>query len=155
MTPLELQDELAAEIGRILKGYKYKSPAGGRVPVNVYTQNIPINETDDEDDPIPYIIVRLSSGEDVGEKASFNIVKLVIIVGIWDDNLDAQAYRDVMDIIQKIYERFQKNPNLNGKAYYSGEFHWAAQEDSYYPYSFGACSLSFRIAAIRREDPFA
>lgn len=155
MTPLDLQDELVEELKRLLSDYLYKAPSGERVPINVYPQSIPINETDDEEDPIPYIIVRLNSGNDDGTRDSNNTVKLVIIIGLWDDALDAQGHRDVANIIQKIYHRFQKNPNLNGKAVYSGAFDWALQEDNYYPYSFGACSLSFHIAAIRREDEYS
>lgn len=157
MTPLELQDELVTEMSRILDGYLYKVPGDmtRRIPINVFAQSIPVNETDDEEDPIPYVIVRLNSGNDKGEKDSFNTVKLVIIIGIYDDALDAQGHRDVMNIIQKVYMRFHKDPNLNGKAVYTGEFNWAMQEDNYYPYSFGACSLAFHIAAIRREDPLA
>ena len=155
MTPLDLQNELVEELKRLLSDYLYKAPSGERVPINVYPQSIPINETDDEEDPIPYIIVRLNSGNDDGTRDSNNTVKLVIIIGLWDDALDAQGHRDVANIIQKIYHRFQTNPNLNGKAVYSGAFDWALQEDNYYPYSFGACSLSFHIAAIRREDEYS
>lgn len=155
MTPLELQDELVAEMTKILDGYLYKTPAGERVPINVFAQSIPVNETDEDEDPVPYIIVRLNSGEDKGGRDSFNTVKLVVIIGIYDDGVYAQGHRDVMNIIQKVYERFYKNPNLNGKAVYTGEFDWAMQEDTYYPYSFGACSMTFNIAAIRREDRLA
>lgn len=155
MTPIMLQDELVEEMKRLLAGNLYKTPAGEHTEMKVFPQNIPVNETDDDEDPIPYIIVRLNSGEDDGTRDSFNTVKLVIIVGIWDDSLDSQGHRDVLNIIQKVYERFHKTPNLNNIAVYDGDFNWALQEDGYYPYFFGACSLKFRIAAIRREDEFA
>lgn len=155
MTPLMLQDLLAEEIKVILKDYLYRTPAGERVPMKVFTQNIPVNQNDEDEDPIPYVIIRLNSGEDNGTGDSFNTVNLVIIVGIWDDSSEAQGHRDVLNVIQKVYERFHKDPNLRNKAVYSGKFDWALQEDTYYPYHFGACSLSFHIAAIRREDPLA
>ena len=154
MTPIMLQDELVEEMKRLLANHLYKTPAGGRIPINVFAQNIPVNETDEDEDPIPYIIVRLNSGDDDGTRDSFNKVKLVIIIGIWDDSLDNQGHRDILNIVQKVYERFHTNPNLNNKAVYAGEFNWALQDDTYYPYSFGACSLNFNIAAIRREDEF-
>ena len=80
---------------------------------------------------------------------------MVFIAGIWDETSEAQGHRDLMNIFYKIYQRFQTNPDLNKKAVYAGKFEWALQDDNYYPYSFGACSLSFHIAAIRREDEFA
>lgn len=155
MTPLVLQNELVEEMRELFKDYTYKTPAKERVSLNVYAQHIPINETDDEEDPVPYLIVRLNNGNDDGSQCSFNEVNLVMVVGIFDDDKDAQGHRDVMNIIWKIYERFHRNPNLNGKAVYNGAFHWAVQEDNYYPYYFGACSISFNIAAIRREDKYA
>lgn len=169
MTPLDLQDDLVAELKELFQPFLYKVPmdledldtgdggaaASKRVPLNVYSQALPVQQSDEEEDPVPYLIVRLSSGEDPGGGSSFNTVKLVIIIGIWDDALDNQGHRDVLNIIQKIYERFSKNPCLNHRSVYTGEFNWAAQEDGYFPYFFGACSMSFNIAAIRREDPLA
>lgn len=155
MTPLELQDELVEEMSRILDGYTYKAPNGESIPIHVFAQNIPINEMDDEADPIPYIIVRLNSGEDDGSRDSFYTVSVVVIVGIWDDSSEAQGHRDLMNIIQKIYQRFHGNPDLNRKAAYAGGFKWAMQDDAYYPYSFGACHMKFHIAAVRREDYLA
>lgn len=154
MTPIELQDALIDEVKHILDGYLYKTPEGKDVPINVFAQNLPVNETDDENDPVPYIIVRLSDGEDDGDRESFNVVSVVMIVAIWDDTREAQGHRDAMNIIQKIYQRFHRNPDLNGKAAYEGKFRWAIQEDSYYPYSFAACHMRFFTAAIRREDEF-
>ena len=170
MTPLDLQDDLVAELKELFQPFLYKVPMdledldtedGGaaasvkRVPINVYSQALPVQQSDEEEDPVPYLIVRLSSGEDPGGESSSNTVKLVIIIGVWDDALDNQGHRDVLNIIQKIYERFSKNPCLNHRSVYTGEFNWAAQEDGYFPYFFGACSMSFNIAAIRREDPLA
>lgn len=155
MTPLELQDELVSELQRIFKDFRLKTLGGDRVPIKVFPQDIPVLETDEDEGPIPYIIVRLNTGSDPGAKDSNNSVKLVIIIGVYDSDADQQGYRDAMNIVQKIYERFHKDPNLNGKAVYSGEFNWAMQEDGYYPYFFAACSVVFHIPAIRREDPYA
>lgn len=155
MTPLMLQDELVEEVKNLLSGHLYKTPAGECIPINVYPQNLPVNETDDDADPIPYVIVRLNSGEDKSEGDSNNTVKLVLIIATWDDALNNQGYRDVLNIIQKIYHRFEMNPNLNGVGVFNGAFKWAIQDDNYYPYNFGACELNFHIAAVRREDPFA
>lgn len=156
MTPLDLQDELCKEVAKILDGYLYKTTSGNRVPMHVYPQNVPVSPNDEDDDQIiPYVIVRLNSGDDTGAKDSFNVVHVVFIVGVVDNGDDQQGYRDCMNVYQKIYQRFQQRPNLNGKAVFNGEFHWANQDDGYYPYFFGACSLSFNIPAIRREDPLA
>lgn len=155
MTPLMLQDDLVNEIGSLLADYRYKEPSGGFAVVNVFAQNIPVLQTDEEDEPFPYIIVRLENGGDTGKGDSFNTVNISIVIGIWDDSAEAQGHRDVMNVIQKIYERFHENPCLNGRAVYTGEFEWVIREDLYHPYFFGACGMSFRIPAVRREDSLA
>ncbi|MBD5509983.1 MAG: hypothetical protein HDR08_01795 [Lachnospiraceae bacterium] len=155
MTPLMLQDDLVEEIKSMFRGLLYRTPSGGRVPLNVFAQNIPVNQTDEEDEPYPYVIVRLASGGDSGKGDSFNTVEIAMVIGTWDDSADAQGHRDVMNIIQKIYERFHENPCLNSRAVYAGEFEWVMREDLYYPYFFGACGMAFRIPAIRKEDSLA
>lgn len=173
MTPLELQDELVNEIGRVMDGCAYKEPNGNRIPINVFAQKLPkisagsgrftgetddeggLDEVDDDYDPVPYVIVRLNSGEDDGGRESFNTVSVVLVVGMWDEALDSQGHRDVMNVIQKIYQRFHENPNLNSNAVYAGGFSWVLEDDEYFPYSFGACQMKFQIAAVRREDYFA
>lgn len=152
MTPSMLQDELIKELRNIFQPFLYRNSEGKRVPINIFAQNIPIQQTDEEEEPIPYIIVRVRSGSDAGEKNGAHIVSIMYIIGMWDNEESAQGHRDVLNVIQKVYERFSKNASLNGKAVYDGQFDWALQEDNYFPYYFGACSMNFKIEAIRRED---
>lgn len=155
MTPVMLQEALMRESKKILKDMDFKTPLGKRVPMNVYAQNIPIAETDDDVDPVPYLIVRLSSGNDDGTRDSFYNIRVILIVGIWDDDLESQGHRDILSVIDKIFSRFATNPVLEKQYVFTGNFHWATQEDNYYPYYFGACNLDFNIPAVRREDPYA
>lgn len=157
MTALDLQDELCKEIAILLDGWKYRTSTGQLIPMNIYKQNVPVPDSDEDpdSDPIPYVIVRLQNGDDEGKKDSFNVVNLVCIVGVMDNEPGKGGYQNVLNVFDKIYKRFQSKPDLNGKAVFTGEFHWACQEDNYYPYFFGGCSLSFNIPAIRREDPLS
>lgn len=156
MTPLALQNELENELKQIFATYRYKSPGtADRVPLRIFTQSLPVQESDEDEEQIPYLIIKLNNGADPGGEDSTHTVRVVIVIGVWDDALDAQGHRDVMNIIHKIYERFSRNPCLNGRAVYTGAFAWDLQEDGYYPYYFGACSMNFNIAAIRKEDELA
>lgn len=153
MTPLDLQDDLVAELTEMFKDTLFKAPDGSQVPLHVYSQNIPlVNDDEDETALFPYLIVQLNNGDDEGAWDSTNAVRLVIIVGVYDHDTDRQGYRDAMNVYQRIYHRFQSKPNLNGAAVFNGEFHWANQQDDYYPYFFGACTMTFNIPAVRRED---
>lgn len=155
MTPLMLQDDLVEEIKRLFAESLFKNSMGELVPINVFPQSIPVEESDDDEDPIPYIIVRLTNGEDSGQGDSNHTVKVVIIAGMCDFSKDAQGHRGLLNIFSTIYERFQKNPCLNNKYVHTGHFKWAVQDDGYYPYFFGAVEMDFNIPAIRREDKFA
>lgn len=155
MTPLMLQDDLVEELKRLFAGQLFKDSNGKLIPINVYPQSIPVAESDEDEDPIPYIIVRLTNGEDTGGSDSNNTVKVVIIAGLCDWSNDAQGHRGLLNIFSSIYERFQKTPSLNNKYVHTGHFKWAIQDDGYYPYFFGAAEMSFNIPAIRREDKFA
>lgn len=125
------------------------------VPMNVFSQNIPVPESgDDEWDPVPYIQVRLIKGSDANVSESKYIIKVTVIMGIWDDDKNAQGHRELLNIINLVYERFAKNPCLDNKYVYEGGFEWDIQEDGYYPYYFGAFNMNFAIPAIRREDPY-
>lgn len=127
-----------------------------RKKLNFYAQDTPINQTESgrEIDPCPYIIVRLNTGADEGSRDSNNVVNVILIIGLWDDAVDVQGYRDVMGIIQKIYDRYHKDPMLMNQFMYAGNFNWKMQEDNYFPYFFAACSLDFYIPAVRRENAF-
>lgn len=153
MTPEVLQDELVEEIKKLFAKDRFKTPTGQEIPINVFAQNTPVIESDDDDDPVPYIIVRINNGEDSGVFDSKYSVKIVVIIGLWDDDLNTQGHRRVMHIINVLYKRFMTNPNLNNKYVYDGPFKWLIQEDGYYPYYFGAIEMNFTIPAIRREDP--
>ena len=125
------------------------------VPITVFPQNIPVPLSEEDENPVPYIIVRLNTGTDDNEFDSEYIMKVVVIMGLWDDDRNAQGHRELLNIINLVYARFKTNPCLAGQYVYKGGFKWDIQEDGYYPYYFGAFEMNFTIPAIRREDPFS
>lgn len=152
MTPLDLQDDVAKDLQKVFKEYKYKDSEGKLVPLHIYTQNVPVNSTDDNDDLTPYIIVRVNGGYDSGLEDSSYEVDLVIIVGLWDNDPKNQGYRDLISILNKVYERYSKNPITDaGTGSFCGGWNFAMQEDAYFPYHFAAATMKFNIAAVRRE----
>ena len=63
MTAQILQEELVKEIGGIFKDDLFKDSAGEYIKMNVYEQNLPIRQDEDAPDPIPYVIVRVETGQ--------------------------------------------------------------------------------------------
>ena len=151
MNPLELQEELIDEFKRMFKGIRLKNPLGEMSGINIFAQNTPYPESDEEADPIPYIIVHLNNGEQRVSKDSFNIVNVAVIIGICDIDASNKGHRTVFDIIYKIHERFAKKPALK-KASFTGDFKWVVRDEEFYPYFFGACEMDFYIPSIRREN---
>ena len=76
-----LQDDLAAELGNILKDFRLKDPQGNDSKINIFLQYLPMPEPLEQDDipvemlengladqqtapdPYPYIVVRIDDGE--------------------------------------------------------------------------------------------
>ena len=151
MNPLELQNELMEELKRMFKDMRFKNNLGESLELNVFAQNTPFSMSDEDEDPVPYVIVHLNDGEQKVAKDSFNIVDVAVIIAIYDDNESNQGHRQLFDMIYRIQERFSKKPALK-KASFSGDFRWTVKDDNYYPYFFGACAMNFYIPSIRRED---
>ena len=154
MTATILQEQLCLEIKNIFKGDLFSDSVGQRVPMNVFEQNLPIRESDEEPDPIPYIIIRMETGT-TKSGVDPQEVTITIIVGYFDDSKANNGHKGVLGIIQKLHERFEKNPMLANQFMFQDPFDWALQDEESYPYYFGAASMTFKTAAIRKEDKYA
>ena len=168
-----LQDDLAEELKVVFEHFRLEDPDGTRRAINIYKQSLPIPEaeeipdtvTDEEleegiydakakEAPFPYILVRLEEGKiEVIDQEQTVIVNLII--GVIDRNHNNQGHKDVLNIMQKIYERFAKNAILAKKYENVMPIEWALQDEESFPYFFGGMALRFETAPIRREDPYA
>ncbi len=159
-TPVDLQDAIISELNdHLFKGETFKDIDGGQKELMVYPQDLPIPETDDDADAsavnVPYAIVRISQGE-ISETSSPAETDIVIILCVFDDENNKQAYRDVMHIINKIQQRFMANPII-GNFRFKAPFKWALQDDNEtYPFYFGGVEMTFEsMTAFVVEDKFA
>lgn len=150
-----------------------KKPEFGRI--NVYAQALPVpkpaemqqEETDPEiieeglslsdiensEDPYPYIIVRVEGGN-ITEINGDQTVRVNLIFGAYDDSYENQGHRDVLHMIQKIYERFAKNAILASRYECVMPMEWALQDEESYPYFFGGMAMNFNTLFIGREDKY-
>ena len=157
MIPTQLQDALVKELSRLFKDFKLKSPNKNEmVELTILPQDLPIiykYEDDEENEPFPYMIVKLDSGNiDDGEAHK---VKVLILIGIFDNNENKQGYRDVLNIIDRIYIRFGKDRMLDHQYEVEWPFRWQLYEDDTHPYYFGGIEMSFNIPSVLREDDLA
>lgn len=158
MTAQILQEELVKEIGVIFRDDLFKDSAGEYIKMNVYEQNLPIRQDEEAPDPIPYVIVRVETGQAKGGVEPQEVF-VTLLIGYFDDDAGNNGHKGVLGIIQKIQERFMKEPMLAKQFYFMNDeqhpFDWALQDEESFPYFFGAASMTFATAAIRKEDRFA
>ena len=164
MIAIELQDDLIEELQDLFRNEKFKNESYDPtdetsqkyVPIRMFSQDLPIESSreDDEDNHFPYLIVKLDSGK-MPDETSAHEVKVVILIGIFDDSNNNQGHRDVLHIINMIYERFAKKPMLKHQYVAKMPFEWALQDENVHPYFFGGIEMSFDIPAVRREDELA
>lgn len=157
MIPTQLQDALVNELSILFKDFKLKSPSKNEMTGwTIFPQDLPFTykyEDDEKNEPFPYMIVKLDSGNaDDGEAHK---VKVLILIGIFDDNENKQGYRDVINVIDKIYIRFGKDRVLDHQYVAEWPFRWQLYEDDTYPYYFGGIEMNFDIPAVIREDDLA
>lgn len=181
MVALELQRDLIAELEHLLGGMTFKTPKGARSKLHFYAQNLPMRttqrapsvnplpeeeldeeeldeETLDEEleEQFPYCIVKIDVGKSENAQAA-HIISTKLILGIYDDALEASGYKDVLNIIEDIRRRFRTNPILNNRYVIQDEIYWALpdEDEETFPFFFGAMYLDWQAAEYRREDDFA
>ena len=154
MTILNLQDALAEDIGRILKGIGTKNVFGECVDgVNVYKQDLPIVQLDEEDETkfFPYAIVRLYDGRTEDDDSPW-IVTADIHLGVFDSDEDNQGHQHVAIMIQRLANRFAAEPLLAGKYRAQQDMEWALQDGETHPYFLGGIRIRFSVPKIGRRD---
>jgi len=166
MNTRELQIALITDLEALFADRPFKTPLKTMVTPKAYPQDVPPKDARSEEDPFPYIIVRLDHGG-VETPTDPHKVSVLLIVGIYDDGL--RDFRDpppqewewddrnygpmaVMEVMERIQEHYEEKPSLScGAFYHDGSFHWAMQDEASYPYYIGACELAFTLAAPRKE----
>lgn len=154
MTATMLQEEIVKELEAIFHGDLFKNSLGEYVKLNVYEQQLPIREDEDSPDPMPYITVRIETGSTKSGTDPQEVL-VTLLFGYFDDSPENNGHKGVLGMIQKVHERFEKQPMLANQFMFQDPFDWALQDEESFPYFFGAASMTFKTAAIRKEDKFA
>ena len=156
MTALDLQEELAQEVSKILKDIVTVNAAGESISgVHVYKQNLPIILSDEEDDSkfLPYAIVRLSEGKTEDDDTPW-VDTVDILFGVHDSNESNQGHQHIMVMCQRVIDRFAAEPLLASRYRAEQDMEWAIQDEDTYPYYFGGVRMKFNVPKIGRRDPF-
>lgn len=166
------QEELKKEIEEIIKDMLFQQPGTEELArVRVFKQALPIpqnklvkadsTETIEyaeelEEDTVfqcPWCLIKLDGGaaKGIGESQEADVA---ICFGVYNPSTENQGHIEILNLIQKVYERFAVNESLAEKYFCKGNFEWALQDEDTYPYFFGAISTSFSFQGFQREDRY-
>lgn len=159
MTADILQEKLIKRVGKVLENLELPTVSGERRKIKIYSQDLDIPDDEDEDIDIdtataPYVIVRITDGFQETWDSALQ-VNVVFIICIYSKDTNKDGTKDVMTIINKLYQSFAESPNIDE---FEAEppIEWTLQTDvDTYPYFFGAVSIGFNCPAARRIDEFA
>lgn len=155
MTAAEFQRELVEETEKILRDIQTKNTEGETVTgVKGYEQSLPVVTDDEEDESqfFPYFIVKVSEGKTQDDDNPW-IVTADILLGCHDDSKKANGHRHILNMIQRICDRFAAEPLMNKKFRAEQDMEWALQDEDTYPFYFGGVRIRFNIPKIGRRIP--
>src|SRR5690554_739795 len=147
MIPIELQDFLVSEIKDLFDGYQLKNTSGESSPLHVYPQYLPSGSTQEETDHFPYVRVTLVDGEDDSPSDS-NQCRIILLVGVWDDSIDNQGYRDMCSIVQKTYTHLMRHRVFENRYEMTYPIRWSVADEDLketWPFFFGALETTWTL----------
>ena len=157
MDPVGLQDALTEELKGLFKDLRLEDPNGGEKRLNVFAQDLPVmpHVPGGEEGPFPFITVRIQSGEIPEGKGADHMIKTDLVIGIFDSRRERQGVRAVVDIIQRVYDRFATMPVLARRYVAVFPIRWQLLESGAHDYKhhFGSMEMTWQIPAIERRIP--
>ena len=177
MTQEFLQDAVVADLEQLFRGETLKNSAGVERRIRVYPQDLPIRagadiepepveedleaeqpedqtteETEPEDVPEPYVIVRVPGGE-LPDQDTRQQVEIVLVVCVYDPDPGRQGFRDALHIVNTILTHYGKNGIVGRRYEVQYPIKWVTQEEDTHPYYFAGMALKLAAPAIFKEVP--
>ena len=177
MTQEFLQDAVVADLEQLFRGETLKNSASVERRIRVYPQDLPIRagadiepepveedleaeqledqtteETEPEDVPEPYVIVRVPGGE-LPDQDTRQQVEIVLVVCVYDPDPGRQGFRDALHIVNTIMTHYGKNGIVGRRYEVQYPIKWVTQEEDTHPYYFAGMALKLAAPAIFKEVP--
>ena len=177
MTQEFLQDAVVADLEQLFRGETLKNSASVERRIRVYPQDLPIRagadiepdpveedleadqaegqtteETEPEDVPEPYVIVRVPGGE-LPDQGARQQVEIILVVCVCDPDPGRQGFRDALHIVNAILTHYGKNTIVGRRYEVQYPIKWVTQEEDTHPYYFAGMALKLAAPAIFKEVP--
>lgn len=156
MTAVQFVDDLGEELKVVLSHMQFPDKITGKLTgINIFTFGIPVEKTkENKKKKFPYALIIPKEGNIEGGMEP-QIINVQILIGVYDDDIENQGKRHVLNIIHDICERFQVNPVLKNQYYADEKITWVVDDEEEHPYHFGAVWLTFNTPSFRRENEYA
>lgn len=151
MLDVYLQDAVADEVKKALKGYMLENAKDTLSNINVYTQNLPAKREKDDTSHFNYVLVCFDEAEIKDEDSNCE-VSLYFLIGVKDDNPNKQGYRDVLGISNRIYQHFFRNRTIKSKYRIQLPFKVKLQDEDTHPFYIGGIETKWELPTMKEED---
>ncbi len=78
-------------------------------------------------------------------------VRLLIVIGVYDESLDNQGYRDVLSIMSKIRLELLSRPIISQRFTLIDKLEWTLPDEELNPYYFGGITATWQFNSIPLE----
>ncbi len=153
MTEIDLLDGLAAETAEALKDFRLRSAKDNLIPINIYTQNLPLKEGKEDEKQYPYVCICFDESE-IPDFTAPKKVSVYFIIGIIDRAKDKQGFRDVLQIEELIAQHIFRKGIIAGAFRPEYPFRNFVQPEDTYPYFIGGIESRWEIPVVREEERY-
>jgi hypothetical protein len=154
MIPSFLQDFLVKELKNLFESLNLKNAKGEDSSLNIYPQYLPAKKGQKDSDHFPFITVKIVDGEDPNETDA-NTCRIMLMVGVYDPSEDYQGYKDVLNLLQKMYQHLMNNKIFDKKYEVEYPIKFTLTDEDFQPYFFGALDTSWNIGKVTiKNDDF-
>lgn len=152
MTAVQFMEDLADELKKVLSHMQLPDESGGTRQINIFQYGLPLEKTkEDKKKKFPYVLIIPDEGG-IEDNESSQKVSVNILIGIYDNGMENQGKRHVLNVINDICERFLVNPDLKEKYYADERLTWVIDKEEEHPYHYGAVGMVFNTPTFRREN---
>lgn len=153
---LLLQKTLLKEVVSLLAEMKFENSDGETVTgVTGYEQRLPQITEDDEDSSqfFPYAVVRATGWNTKDDTDPWHVT-IDVLFGIVDTSKDSHGHELLMNMIQKVADRFIHEPLLDHSYRAEQNIDAELQDEDTYPYYIGGIEFVFTAPKIERKIEF-
>jgi len=147
----ELQSSIVEKLKVLFKDAEYKNKEG-ETKIQVFSQKLPESLYENDPEYCPFILVKVTDGEDAVNSNDDSATNLIFMICIYDNSLDNQGDQDVLSIINDIRLSFLADPNCGGKFRMINKLRWSLDDEDTEPYYFGFVETDWKHSGVKLQS---